>query len=72
MKNNLKKWAVSENGDLTYNNERYVIDQKNIIDDDWLLHIMDKNWIDLNDFIPAYFEALKRCGIKKQLIKISY
>jgi hypothetical protein len=63
------KWHVSKNGDMEYDNGRYFIEASRISEDNWILHMLDsKGWIDYNEFIPAYFQALK--NINKQFIKI--
>ena len=64
------KWIVTKEGDLDYNNGRYFIDHKRLNEKDWLSHIQEKGWIDLNDFIPAFWAACKVVGIKQLSIII--
>ena len=62
------KWVVSSNGDLDYDN-RYFIDHTRL-DEDWIQHLMEKGWINFNDFIPAYIEALYRANKTEITIKL--
>jgi len=32
---------------------------------DWFIHLSGKRWIDWNEFIPAYIQALKHARIKE-------
>ena len=66
------KWVVSPNGDLEYDNGRYNIYDYQLDDEDWILHMLEKNWCDMNDFIPAYFKALKIKGTSELTIQTFY
>ena len=57
------KWHVSIDGLMTYDKGRYEIDNESLEDDDWILHMSSKGWIDWNDFIPAYIQAHINAGI---------
>ena len=76
MKNKVRifgKWKVTNEGDLIYDNGIYVIDENRLKDEDWILHLMEsKGWIDLNEFIPAYFYALEIKEIEYLKIRIFY
>jgi hypothetical protein len=66
------KWTVNETGDMSYDNDRYCVYDYQLNDDDWMLHLFEKAWIDWNEFIPAYFQALENAGIQHQTIRIFY
>jgi hypothetical protein len=66
------KWHVSETGDMCYDNGRYDIYDNQLTDHDWILHMFEKSWIDWNEFIPAYFKALKNAGIQFKKERIFY
>lgn len=68
------KWTVELSGTLIYdkNGYNYDIHHSDLHDDDWILHLSSKGWIDWNDFIPAYFQALKNKGIQNINIKTFY
>lgn len=66
------KWKVSKKGDMTYDNGRYYIERDKLKEDDWIIHLMQKGWIDYNEFIPAYFQALKNIGEQFINVKIHY
>lgn len=61
------KWLVKINGDMIYDGGRYSIAGDRLTEDNWIAHLFEKGWIDFNEFIPAYFQALKNIG--KQFIK---
>lgn len=55
-------WTVDLDGSLTYD-DYYHIDVSQLKDEDWILHLASKGWIDWNEFIPAYFQALYNADI---------
>lgn len=66
------KWKVKLNGDMSYDDDRYPIYSNQLQNDDWIAHMFEKGWIDWNDFIPAYFQALKNIGVKEIKMLIYY
>jgi hypothetical protein len=64
-------WHVSLNGDMSYQEGRYFIHHETLNDNDWILHYLSKDR-DLNEFIHAYFQALRNADIKELNIKIFY
>lgn len=66
------KWKVEPNGEMNYDDGRYVIFGSDLEQDDWILHLTSKGWIDWNDFIPAYLQALRNAGIQKLSILAYY
>lgn len=65
-------WKIAEDGTLLdQDGHDYDIEGERLTEDDWILHLSGKGWIDLNTFIPAYFEALAKRGIKELTIKTS-
>ena len=65
------KWHVKENGDLEYDGY-YHISGKRLIENDFIAHLFEKRWIDFNDFIPAYFQALKNIGEQYVNVRVFY
>lgn len=66
------KWHVSKSGDMNYDNGRYEIYDYQLTEEDWIAHMFEKGWIDWNEFIPAYFQALKNSNNQFQRIRIFY
>lgn len=66
-------WDVGDDGTL-YNKGfyDYDIEGERLTESDWILHLSGKGWVDLNTFIPAYFKALSKRGIKEITIKTSH
>ncbi len=65
------KWTVYMDG-ISNNEREYWIDANRLAEDDWILHLSEKGWIDWNDFIPAYLYACKHFGIKKVEMTMAY
>lgn len=65
------KWKVNKRGDMLYDGF-YDISHDQLKEEDWILHLSEKSWIDWNDFIPAYFQALTNADIKFITIQIKY
>ncbi len=65
-------WHVSENGDMNFKNGRYQIFGYQLSQDNWILHMLEKDWVNLNEFVPAYFHALRNIGYENHTIKTSY
>lgn len=67
------KWTVEPCGDMVYNSGRYYIYDNQLAQDNWILHLMtSKGWIDWNDFIPAYLQALENARVQKVTIIAYY
>lgn len=63
-------WNVSKGGDLCNKENGYLITSEQLAKKNWFLHLADKVWFDANTFIPAYFEACRRAGIKEILLNV--
>lgn len=66
------KWHVSMSGEMTYNNGKYFIESSRLDKENWIAHLFEKGGIDWNEFIPAYFQALKNAGIQRKNMLIFY
>jgi len=67
-------WEIEDDGTLTdvrRGRYQYEIEPGRLTEGDWITHLAKKGWVDLNSFIPAYFEALAKQGIKEITIKTS-
>ncbi|MCX6154433.1 MAG: hypothetical protein NT007_09750 [Candidatus Kapabacteria bacterium] len=56
------KWTSQADGSL-YNDEHdYLIEGRRLFNekDNWLQHLSEKGWMDFNDFMPRYFESLRK------------
>lgn len=66
-------WKIAEDGTLLdQDGHDYNIEGDRLAESDWILHLSGKGWVDLNTFIPAYFKALSKRGIKEITIKTSH
>lgn len=69
---NFGKWKVYQNGDIDFDNGHYFIDGSRLQDEDWIYHLLEKNWVNMNDFLPAYFQALKNIDIELIQVRSFY
>jgi len=66
------KWTVTKSGDMEYDNGRYFLEASKLTQENTLLHMFSKAWIDWNEFLPAYFQALSNTKKQKMTIQIFY
>ena len=66
------QWEVSSEGHLTCTERDYNISNWRLTKSNWILHLQSKGWVNLNDFIPAYFKALEIRGIDSVVIQTYY
>jgi hypothetical protein len=64
------KWKLNTDGSISF--DYYSIAKNRLSEPDWIIHLMDKKWFDLNDFMPVYFEACVRAKIFKVEILTQY
>lgn len=65
-------WFLTPDGDMFNAWSDYEIESDRLDEDDWILHCIGKRWFDANTFLPAYFEACRRKGLKVVQMRISY
>lgn len=58
-----KEWEVNRNGDITHKYNGYHIPGERLAGENWLSHMADKTWVDMNTFFPAFQEACYRRGL---------
>lgn len=63
------EWTISEEGDIKHEQPTYCIDSDRLHETDWLQHMVDVGWVDLNDFVPLYLQALSKKGYKLKIEK---
>ena len=61
-------WTITDDGDLEHRNHYYI--EKERLGENWLGHMREKTWVDMNTFVPAYIEACRRAGVKA--VKVTY
>lgn len=66
-------WTVEQDGTMIHNGTPYYyIEPYSLTEEDWVLHMMEKNWVDLNTFFPAYFHACRLAGRNVVNVMTSY
>ena len=74
----LTMWRVDKHGNLIWvkdkyanNKSFYVIEKKELIDEDWLTHMRGKlDVVDFGEFACAYFKACEMAGITELKITL--
>ena len=64
LKQELKKglWVTELNGDMC-GKGFYNIAADRLTENNWFIHLLEKNWVDWNDFMPCYLQACVNAGI---------
>lgn len=65
-------WIIGMDGHLVSTRSGYDIVADELGKGHWFVHLMEKRWFDANTFLPAYFEACRRAGIKSVTIQTGY
>lgn len=65
-------WFINEDGNVVEKYSAYMVHKNTLGNNDWILHLLQKNWIDFNKFIPVYIEACVRAGIYNINILTTY
>ena len=65
-------WYLSSGGDMRHAWTDYEIPHQRLDEDDWLLHLMYREWFDANTFLPAWLEACRRWGMKVAYVRTGY
>ena len=63
-------WFLSSRGDMMCRRGGYEITADILDRGHWLWFLTEKRWFDANTFLPAYYEACRRAGIKEVRITI--
>ena len=70
------EWTVTDEGDLVCKDRHYLIEKERLTEMgwniNWISHMAEKNWVNLNSFTPAYLLALKRAGVKTLTIDVDH
>jgi len=59
------QWAIRPDNSLTFLERGFSISSDTFKEADWISHLMGKDWMEghLEDFMKAYWEAMRRQGI---------
>ena len=63
--NQFGKWRINKDNSVEFLPNTYQIAANRLTEGDWISHLMEKNWMEghLEDFMKAYWEAMRRQGI---------
>lgn len=50
-------WAVTESGVEYLFRDHYRIDKEDLLDEMWPIHMSEKNWVGMSDFVHAFYAA---------------
>ena len=61
-------WRITPYGDVEHTTKGYLIEQDRLGDEDWILHMSRKKWVNLNEFFPVFSLACKEARINSKQI----
>lgn len=64
-KENIKigSWMIEPDGSMLHENPYYCIEGFELNGCNWITHMACKNWVDIKEFIRAFFAACRRRGL---------
>lgn len=62
-------WAVDQYGNMEHKKTGYCITHERL-DENWLEHMSEKTWVNMNTFVRAYIRACYLANVKK--VSITY
>jgi len=55
-------WTIGADGTMRHKKNGYLIEGFRL-SENWLDHMSEKRWVDMNTFVPAYITACTRAGV---------
>lgn len=62
-------WTVGSDGTMSHKRYYYIIEGRSLYEGNWLDHMMQKTWVDMNTFVPAFLEACSRARVEEVRVK---
>lgn len=66
----VREWTVEPDGSMVHNGRPFYEITGARLEENWLEHMSEKTWVDMNTFVPAYITACYRAGVKS--VEIGY
>lgn len=67
--NESNEWTVLDDGSMINKKRSYYIEACTLASGNWLDHMMQKTWVDMNTFVPAFLEACSRARVEEVRVK---
>lgn len=58
-------WEIEPDGTMVHERTRYYILGESLCEGNWIVHMLQKTWVDPRGFIEAFFEACRVRGLDR-------
>lgn len=65
-------WAIGTDGTMVHESPYYYIEGSRLNNENWILHMADKRWVDVRIFVRAFFTACRIRGLDKVTIRADF
>lgn len=65
-------WSIEQDGTMVHERTNYYIEGARLDNENWLVHMAAKRWVDMREFTQAYFTACRVRGIKNLTVRADY
>ena len=55
-------WTIEKDGTMTHKDTNYIIEGYRLNEGNWIAHMAEKRWVNITDFLAAFFEAARVAG----------
>lgn len=62
-------WEIEKDGTMIHKDPYYYIEGARLNDENWLTHMARKKWVDMKEFVDAYFTACRVRGLDRVSIR---
>lgn len=62
-------WSIEQDGTMVHESTNYYIEGARLNDENWLTHMARKKWVDMKEFVDAYFTACRVRGLDRVSIR---
>lgn len=56
-------WSIEKDGTMVHRETNYYIEGNRLNNENWLIHMAAKRWVDMREFTQAYFAACRTRGL---------
>lgn len=65
-------WAIDRAGNMYHASPAYDIDGSRLGDGNWITHMAAKRWVDMREFVRAYFTACQIRGLRTVSLRTDF
>lgn len=72
QKMQIGSWFIEPDGSMTHASPAYDIDGARLAEGNWITHMAEKRWVDLREFVRAYFTACQIRGLRTVSLRTDF